>query len=631
MTRKATKKGAAETFEFQAEVSRLLHLMVHSVYSNRDIFLRELISNGADACEKLRYLAVQDAALLGDDTKFSILLIHDPDNGTLTVADNGVGMNRDELAENLGRIAHSGTRSFLDTLEQAGDGSALIGQFGIGFYSAFMVADSVEVLSRRAGEEEAWLWRSDGKGEFEIEPAPADRAPARGTRVVLHLTEESKGYAEAGELERIVRAYSAHVPVPIEIQKADEETRRELADGTALWTRSKSDIDEKEYAEFYGHVGGQFDEPAEIIHYRAEGRHEYSVLLFVPSMKPFDLFDPDRKGRIRLYVRRVFISDDADLLPPWLRFVRGVIDSEDLPLNLSREMLQSNPILEAIRKGVTNRILSDLKKLADNDADKYLNIWDQFGAVIKEGLYEDMERRDKIYEIARFHSTKSTDGWRSLSDYVADMKENQTAIYYVLGDDAEKAARSPQIEGFKARGIEVLLLTDPVDAFWVQTAAGFDGKPFQSVTQGSADLDAIEPEKRDEDEKDSVRDADIATLIARIKEALGDKVSDVRSSNRLSESAVCLVASDAGPDMQLEKLLARQQGQGAGLSPVMEINPHHALIRKLAADVADKDKAAGFDDAAWLLFGQARILDGQAPEDPADFVARMTGLMVSGG
>lgn len=624
-----------ETLSFQAEVSRLLHLMVHSVYSNKEIFLRELISNAADACEKLRYAAITDPALNTGDDGFSVVIEPDKEAGTILISDNGIGMNRADLIDNLGTIARSGTRAFLDSLSEAKDGSALIGQFGVGFYSAFMVADRVEVTSRRAGEEEAWRWTSDGMGAFTVEPAEPDEAPARGTRILIHLKDAEKGFAEKPELQRIIKAYSAHIPIPVSVREPGDEAAEAVTDGSALWVKSKSDVKSEEYREFYGHVSGQFDEPALTLHYRAEGRHEYAVLLFVPSMKPFDLFDPSRKGRIKLYVRRVFITDEAEILPAWLRFVRGVIDSEDLPLNLSREMLQSNPVLEAITKGVTNRVLSELEKTAEKDPETFAKVWDAFGPVLKEGLYEDPARRDALLKIARFKSTRSGDGLRALSDYVDDMKENQTKIFFALGESPEAVLASPHLEGFRARDVEVLLLSDSVDAFWVQTALGFDGKPFQSITQGSADLDGIPvaddaAADTEDDPEAGTRAADVAVLKAFFKETLGDKVQDVVESQRLAESAVCLVAPEFGPDRQMEKIMERAgQGMG-GMAPVLEINPKHALIAELARSYAGASDKSRFADAAWLLLGQARILDGELPDDPADYARRFSALMQSG-
>ena len=621
-----TATPAPEQRAFEADVAKLLHMMVHSVYSDKDIFLRELISNAADACEKLRYEAIADPSLLADDAKPRITLTLDPDGRRLVIEDNGIGMSREEMVEALGTIARSGTKAFMERLAaaQGGEQAQLIGQFGVGFYSAFMVADTVDVVSRRAGTQEATLWSSDGKGTYSVSPVALEAAPARGTRVTLHLSEDAKDYTERYRVEGIVKAQSGHVPVPIAIVAKPGEAASDLSDGAALWTRPKSEIKPEDYAEFYRTVAGQFDEPAMTIHFRAEGRHEYTTLAFVPSSKPFDLFDPDRKGRMKLYVKRVFITDEADLLPRYLRFVRGLVDSADLPLNVSREMIQESPILAAIRKGVTSRVLSDLDKLATNDADAFLKIWETFGGVIKEGLYEDYERRDALLSLARFRSTASGDGWRSLKDYVGALKENQTAIYYLAGDDLARLKVSPQLEGFRARGIEVLLLSDPVDSFWVTSATGFDGKPFKSVTQGAADLaripllDAANPPTPE-------TSAAVAGFIAYAKTTLGDQVSDVRVSDRLTDSAVCLVASDAGPDRQLERILAGTGRLPSAAKPILEINPRHDLVMAIAA--LDEREAELREDAAHLLFDEARLLDGEAPADASAFARRLGRVM----
>jgi molecular chaperone HtpG len=613
----------AEHHAFQAEVSRLLHLMVHSVYSNKDIFLRELVSNAADACEKLRWLSLSQPDLMAGNDLLAITVTPDPGRRLLVVEDSGIGMSRQDMIDNLGTIARSGTRAFLDGLTDAKDGGALIGRFGVGFYSAFMVADRVRVLSRLAGSDEAFAWTSDGQGAFTIEPLDLADAPARGTRIELSLTEEAADYAEEATVERIVRAYSAHVPIPIRIAPAGGEART-LTDGSALWMKPKASVTPEEYKEFYGTVADAFDEPALTVHYRAEGRHEYAVLVFVPSQKPFDLFDPARRGRVKLYVRRVFITDEAEVLPGWLRFVRGVIDSEDLPLNISREMLQKNPILEAIGKNVTTRVLADLGKLAESDPASFRAVMDTFGAVLKEGLYEAPERRDDLFKLVRFRTTASGDGTRSLADYVRDLKENQTAIYYALGESREQVLASPHLEGYAARGLEVLLLTDPVDAFWVRTTIGYDGKPLRSVTQGAADLEAIPPAEAPAEP--AAPAAEVAGLIAILKEALGAAVSDVRSSARLATSPVCLVASDFGLDRMTEKLMSRHEGHGFGMKPVLEINAAHALVRALATRATAGDIAA-VRDAAPLLLGQARILDGEAPEDPAAFARALSSMM----
>lgn len=628
----AEKAETKNEHVFEAEVAQLLKLMVHSVYSNKDIFLRELISNAADACEKLRYLAIDTPDLNKDDPDFKIVLALDEKENILSVSDNGIGMSSDELISNLGTIARSGTKAFMESLSEKSDGSSLIGQFGVGFYSAFMVADKVEVYSCKAGTKKTHVWTSDGEGTFTIDAMDMPKAK-HGTMVRLHLSEDGKDYASISKIEEIVRSYSSHVPVPIhmtgkETVKDDDDKETEqsfdrlLSDGGALWTKPKSEIAEEEYKEFYGHVSGQFDDPASTIHYRAEGRHEYTVLAFLPSMKPFDLFNPDRKGRMKLYVRRVFISDDIDLLPPWLRFVRGIVDSEDLPLNISRELLQDNPLLEAIKTGVTKRILSEIKKLADKKPEDFENIWEAFGPVIKEGLYEDIARRDDIYEIIRFKSSTSDGKWRSLASYVEDMKENQTAVYYALGDNEDAIKASPHLEGYRAREVEVLYLADPVDAFWVRTALGYQGKPFKSVTQGSDDLETIKPANADDDKKDE-ETPELANLYLFLKETLDGDVSDVRASSRLAESPVCLVASEGAMDMQLQKILKDQPDAAMNPAPVLEVNASHPMIKKLADYVENGKDTDRAKQIAIILHGQARILDGEQPVDPAKFASAL--------
>lgn len=617
--------GTPETHAFEADVSKLLHMMVHSVYSDRDVFLRELISNAADACEKLRYEGIVDPALMGDDPQPRISLILDPDQGRLTIEDNGIGMTAADMGETLGTIARSGTKAFMDRLaaDAGKEGSQLIGQFGVGFYSAFMVAREVDVFSRRAGTDTAAHWSSDGLGTYTIAPADLVEAPGRGTRVVLHLLDDAKNYAERYTVERIVKAQSGHVPVPITLFEKPDAEGADIADGAALWLKPKAEISEEDYADFYRSVAGQYDRPARTIHYRAEGRYEYSVLTFIPGTKPFDLFDPDRKGHIKLYVRRVFITDEAQILPRYLRFVKGLVDSADLPLNMSREMIQDSPVLAAIQKGVTGRVLTELQKLADSDAGAYSAIWENFGAVLKEGLYEDFERRDALLSLARFKSTTSSGDWRSLKDYVADIKDNQTAIYYATGSDLDRLATSPQLEGFRARGIEVLLLPDQVDNFWTSMGVDHEGKPFRSVTQGAADLSLIP--LAEGVEKPAATDAGaVDGFLAFAKQALGDAVSDVRASERLTTSAVCLVAPESGMDRQLEKLLASAGQLPQAALPVLEINPGHALIRQLAAtDDSDTLKV----DLAHLLLDQARIADGEQPKDAQAFAERLDRLM----
>jgi molecular chaperone HtpG len=619
--------AAAKTQSFEADVSRLLHLMVHSVYSERDIFVRELVSNAADACEKLRYESLARPELVADGAPFRIEIAVDPDAKTLTFVDNGIGMSREDLVEALGTIARSGTKAFLDRLaadgpeKGAAEASSLIGQFGIGFYSSFMVADEVTVETRRAGAEEAWRWTSDGKGSYTIAPLALDAAPLRGTRVTLKLNAESGEYAESFKIQRIVKEHSGAVAVPIEIVEKPGAEPKRLTDGAAIWAKAKSDVKPEEYTEFYRSLAGQYDEPALTVHWRAEGRHEYTVLAFIPGSRPFDLFDPQRKGKAKLYVRRVLISADADLLPGWLRFVRLVVDSSDLPLNVSREMIQESAVFSAIRKGVVNRLVQELTKFSESDPESYAKVWGHFGAVMKEGLYEDPERRDALYKLARFTTTKHPDGGRKLEDYIKDLRENQTAIFYLTGDDAKRLAASPQLEGFRARGVEVLLLADPVDAFWVSTASGYDGKPFKSISQGAADIKTIALVEGAAAPAEA--SAEVATLIAHIKQTLDGEIEDARASDRLTDSVACLVAPEFGPDRQLEKMLASHGRLTDRVKPVLEVNATHPLTTALAQRFKEGRDRELVDDAAWLLLDEARLVDGETLKDAPGFAARL--------
>jgi molecular chaperone HtpG len=610
---------------FQAEVSELLHLMVHSVYSETDIFLRELVSNASDACDKLRYEAIASPALLGEGDALRIRIIPNKTAGTLTIADNGIGMERQELIDHLGTIARSGTKAFVSKLKEAKDGLGLIGQFGVGFYSAFMVADKIVVVSRRAGESDVWSWTSSGGSGFEIARASDEDAArvTRGTEIVLHLKDDAKKYLEAYEIERVVGAYSDNILFPIELVPEEGEPRQ-INSASALWQRSKSELTPEDYKKAYQQIASAFDDPAMTLHYRAEGRYSYAVLLFAPSAKPFDLFEPNRKGRVKLYVRRVFITDDADLLPGYLRFIRGVVDSEDLPLNISREMLQNNPQLAQIRKAVATRVVSELESLAEKDAENFARIWDAFGAVLKEGVYEDFERREKLLALSRFTTTSGER--RSLKQVVADFKPNQTEIYYLVGDSIERLKSNPRLEAATARGIEVLLLSDPVDAFWTSMPTEFEGKPLKSLSQGDLNLDLI-PRVDDKDEaKPDEPAADEAATIAVIKAALGERVSDVKASTRLTSSASCLVADSQGPSRELERILA-QQNRGLRAKPILEINLRHPLVGAITRAQAG---SKAVDDLSLLLLEQAQILDGELPEDPAAFAARLNRLVLQG-
>jgi molecular chaperone HtpG len=614
----------AQSQPFQAEVAELLHLMVHSVYSETDIFLRELISNASDACDKLRYEAIAAPDLMADGAAPRIRIAPDKKADTLSIIDNGIGMDRQELIDNLGTIARSGTKSFLSRLTEAKDGAGLIGQFGVGFYAAFMVADRIVVTSRRAGTDEVWVWSSSGGSGFEIGPGSDDDAQrvTRGTEIVLHLKDDAKKYLETYEIERVVRAYSDNIQFPIEL-KPEEGEPHQINSASALWQRPKSELTAEDYKQAYQAIAGAFDDPAMTLHYRAEGRQSYAVLLFAPSAKPFDLFEPHRKGKVKLYVRRVFIADDADLLPAYLRFIRGVVDSEDLPLNISREMLQNNPQLAQIRKAVTTRVISELETLGDKEPEAFAKIWDGFGPVIKEGIWEDYERREKLLGLSRFTTTSGDN--RSLKQYVEDLKPNQTEIYYLTGESVERLRANPKLESAKARGIEVLLLTDPVDAFWTSAPLDFGGKPLKSLSQGDIDLGLI-PLLDATSEADNDKDGpqtDEAAVIAVIKDTLGERVSDVRASQRLTTSASCLVAGGNGQDRALERLLAAQN-KGSGTKPILEINMRHPLV---AAISGDGDTAK---DLSFLLLEQAQILDGELPEDPAAFAVRLNQLVLRG-
>lgn len=620
-----TSDTATHTQPFQAEVSELLHLMVHSVYSETDIFLRELVSNASDACDKLRYEAIESPALLGEGDALKIRIIPSKTAGTLTIADNGVGMERQELIDHLGTIARSGTKAFVSKLKEAKDGLGLIGQFGVGFYSAFMVAEKIVVVSRRAGESDVWTWTSSGGSGFKIARAGDEEAArvARGTEIVLHLKDDAKKYLETYEIERIVSAYSDNILFPIELVPEEGEPRQ-INSASALWQRSKSELTPEDYKKAYQQIASAFDDPAMTLHYRAEGRYSYAVLLFAPSTKPFDLFEPSRKGRVKLYVRRVFITDDADLLPGYLRFIRGVVDSEDLPLNISREMLQNNPQLVQIRKAVATRVVSELESLAEKDPENFAKIWDAFGAALKEGIYEDFERREKLLALSRFTTTSGEK--RSLKQVIADFKSNQTEIYYLVGDSIERLKSNPRLEAATARGIEVLLLSDPVDAFWTSMPTEFDGKPLKSLSQGDLNLDLIpRVDETDETKKDEP-EADEAATIAVIKAALGERVSDVKVSTRLTSSASCLVADSQGPSRELERILS-QQNRGMRTKPILEINLRHPLVTAITKAQAG---SKAVDDLSLLLLEQAQILDGELPEDPAAFAARLNRLVLQG-
>ncbi len=611
-------ESTVEKHDFGAEVGRLLDLVVHALYSEREIFLRELVANAADATDRRRFEALTNAELATPEAA-AVRITADAAAKTLTVSDDGIGMTHDEMVSNLGTIARSGTKAFGESLAQAKaeDRPSLIGQFGVGFYSAFMVADRVEVTSRKAGTTDAWTWASEGRGQFTL--AHAERAEA-GTTIVLHLKEDASEYLEPIRIETVVRKWADHITIPVMIGKdhADETSEdRQINEGTALWRRPKSEVTEEQYTEFYRHVGHNWDSPWATIHWRAEGQIEFNALLFIPGMKPFEAVEGDRTSKVRLHVRRMFITDNAEMLPTWLRFVQGVVDTEDLPLNVSREMLQATPVLARIRKAVTNRVMTELKTRA-KDAEAYAKFWDNFGAVVKEGVWDDNEHRSELAPLLRFRSSSET-GLVSFADYVGRMKEGQEAIYILTGDNAETLGRSAQLEGFRARGVEVLLLADPIDAFWPDRLSEFDGKPIRSVTQGAADLSKLKAPTLDGEV------ADTDALVAALKAALGDVVSDVRSTDRLVESAVVLAAA-SGPDLQMQRLMKRAGREGFGPAPVLEINPRH----KLVAGLVDRlQKGGDITQEAQLLFDLARLQDGDMPQDPSGFARRVEAVLLA--
>ena len=601
--------SVAEKHEFGAEVGRLLDLVVHSLYSEREIFLRELVANAADAMDRRRFESLTDPAL-APPIEAKVRIVPDKQARTLLIADDGIGMGRQELIDNLGTIARSGTRAFGAALDSAKpeERPSLIGQFGVGFYSAFMVADRVEVTSRKAGSEEAFTWASDGAGQFTITPAARDTA---GTDIVLHMKSDADEFLDPIRLEAIVRKWADHVTLPITIARDGKDLPAN--EGTALWRKPRADVSEQSYNEFYRHLGNIFDTPWATLHWKAEGMLEYFALLFLPGMKPFEPVEGDRDSHVRLHVRRMFITDKADLLPHWLRFVQGVVDTEDLPLNVSREMLQTTPVLARIRKALISRVLSELKNRT-KDADDYAKFWDNFGPVLKEGVWEDAEHRAEIAPLLRFRSS-SQEGWTSLPDYLARMQEGQDTIYYLGGDNPDALRTSPQLEGFRAKGIEVLLLADPIDAFWPDRLDSFEGKHLKSVTQASAELD-----------KDTADQPDISPLLAALKKALGDEVADVRATGRLTDSAVVLAAGDRGPDLQMQRLMRRAGRAMMPAAPVLELNPRHKLIEALATKLDDETLIG---EAAGTLLDLARVQEGDLPRDPAQFARRVTSLLGS--
>lgn len=619
-----------ETHDFQAEVQQVLQLVIHSLYSNRDIFLRELISNASDACDKLRFQALQDSTLLADQPDLHIEIEADAEARTLTVRDTGVGMSREELLENLGTIARSGTKRFLEALSEGQKADAsLIGQFGVGFYSAFIVADQVSVISRRAGDAQAWIWRSSGDGQFTVAPGPDD-AP-RGTAVQLHLREGEDAYLDDWKLRSLVRTYSDHIGFPIRMHKAagddapdkDWET---VNHSSALWTLPKSEISDDDYQAFYKHVAHDFGDALAWTHNRVEGNQNFTSLLYIPAKAPFDFqYGRDERKGLKLYIKRVFITDASEsMLPGYLRFVRGVLDSDDLPLNVSRETLQNNRQVERIKGALTKRVLDLLDRTASEDRSRYDTFWREFGNVLKEGVSEDFANRKRVLKLLRYPSTRSAsaDQWVSLDDYLSRVVDGQDEIYYLTADSWNAAANSPQLEALKARGVEVLLMHERIDEWLAGYLSEYQGKRLRNVAKGEFDLTKLGDPADKAEREQSAKDAE--PVLARLKALLGDAVKDVRVSDRLTDSAACLVLEEHDMALHMQRLL-QQAGQDApAAKPNLEINPGHALVRRLA-DEGDEARAA---DLGWLLFEQAQLAGGGGLDDPARFNARINRLLV---
>jgi len=625
-----------EKLSFGADVSRLLDIVAHALYSNRDVFLRELISNAADACDRLRYESIRNPALMGNEPDLKIRIARDTAARTVTVADNGIGMNKADLVENLGTIARSGTAAVAEHLRAAGNDKeklSLIGQFGVGFYAGFMVADKIEVVSRKAGDAQAWHWESDGKTGFSVREASKDEAgmlsAGRGTAVVLHINDTGSEYLIDEVLKKVILAWSDHIGFPIYLGNGKDPVNR----AAALWTRPKNEVTEDEYKAFYQQSAHGMDAPMKTLHWKAEGKIEYTGLLFIPTLRPWDMYDPTRRHAVRLYVKRVFITDNCEgLMYPWLRFLRGVIDSEDLPLNISREMLQLNPVIAKIRSGVAKRVLSELEKFSKDDRDGYTAFWGQFGSVLKEGLYDAAEHRDDLLQAVRFFSTHQEDMLASLSDYVSRMKDGQEHIYYISGENIDTLKNSPQIEGFRARGLEVLFFTDTIDDFWLQNVQDYKGKAFKSVTRGDIDLSRFAANKNAGKAADKNEEVskNAERLLAIIKNELKDEVSDVRATTRLTDSPVCLIAAENEIDLRMERVLRLHQKYEAKSKRVLEINPSHPLIERLSALAESGTGGGTMSDAAHLLLDQARIIQGEPVPDPAAFARRMAVFMERG-
>jgi len=622
--------------KFEADTGKILDIVINSLYSEREIFVRELISNASDAIDKKKYLALTNKSINDTSDPFEIKIEVNSKENTIKISDNGIGMDEEDLINSLGTIARSGTKAFLEQFNKSKDDKKedvnLIGQFGVGFYASFMVADKVEVLSKKAGTDKSWKWISDGKSGYNIEKGEKTNS---GTELILHLKKDAKEFLEGTRIQFVVRKYSDHISYPVKMLEVSKKDAKEetINEASALWTRAPKDIKEKQYEDFFSHIGAGFGKPLLTMHNNTEGTVSYTNLLCIPSSKPFDLFNPDRKSSLKLYINRVFITDKCDnLIPAYLRFVKGIVDTQDIDLNVSREMLQNNPAVAKISKSLVGKILRELKKIAEKDKAKYIQFWNEFGQVLKEGLYEDLERKDTLLELARF-SNNENDDLISLEDYVNAMDKNQKDIYYIAADTKSQALSSPHLEGFKSKGIKVLVMADPIDQFWLSMAGQFKEKNFVSITQGEIDLDNIKSDKKDPKNKDTKKDdvdKKFTNLIAHLKASLGQNVKDIRLTSKLTDSPACLVADKGDMDVAMENLMKQRDPNYQGAPRILEINPEHALVEKMNKLLSDKKHNKLVDDAGTLLFEQARMMEGKLPSDPTKFAKIMNNFLVKG-
>ena len=612
--------------KFEADTGKILDIVINSLYSEREIFLRELVSNASDALDKRKYLGLTDKKINNSSDVSEIKIEVNNKEKILTISDNGIGMNEEDLKSSLGTIARSGTKAFLEQVasnsKDKKSDMSMIGQFGVGFYASFMVADSVEVVSKKAGEEQAWKWSSDGKTGFDLVKTDKETA---GTSITLKLKKDAKEFLEETRLQFVVRKYSDHISYPVKLLEIDKKDAKEktLNEASALWTRPSKDITEEQYQEFFSHIGAGFGKPLLTMHNNTEGTISYTNLICIPSTRPFDLFNPDRKSSLKLYINRVFITDKCDaLVPSYLRFIKGLVDTQDIDLNVSREMLQNNPAVSKISKSLVGKILRELKKVSEKNVDGYKSFWKEYGAVLKEGLYEDAERKETLLDLCRF-STNENDEIMSLSSYLEKMPENQKDIYYISAETRSQALASPHLEGFKSKNIPVLIMTDAIDQFWLPMIGSFKDKKFTSITQGQINLDDLDAKNKDKksDSKDQKekQDKEFVDLIAQMKVVLGEQVKDIRLSSKLTDSPVCLVADDGDMDIAMEQLMAQRDTNYKGAPRILEINGDHSLIKNMKSLLSKKENNDLVSDAGTLLFEQARLLEGKMPADPSQF------------